>query len=339
MRRYNIRDTETSLHALTSSSSSKIYLRPNRLPAVFRVMLGVTVIAVIVAFVWFSISAGDSDRVGVQVILREQAKPVSIPLTDSAPEFVATSINVPRVQATAAAEVPPLQPIDNLDGSELSAVFEQFFQRAQDGDGAIAGALGRRLQECTGSQWLEQQERAATVQIGDTNDWAQIIDQVWRQRCIGLTVVQLDKAAALLRLAAQHGDPQALLEQALATLNVREREKEQASLSGLPDAPTLREIESTMATVHTLDSLAKAGNYQALDTLAGLYARGSIVAPDAEKFLIYQMVSQHDWSKPAQLMEQSSLLTAEEDPQLRDRALQQAVALFSSCCANKEKTP
>jgi len=87
-----------------------------------------------------------------------------------------------------------------------------------------------------------------------------------------------------------------------------------------------------------MDSLAKTGNYKALATLAGLYAKGSIVDADAGKFLVYQLVSQHDWAQPAQLMSQSPLLLAEEDAELRQKVMKQVEALFSSCSANKEKT-
>ena len=231
-----------------------------------------------------------------------------------------------------------LHQIDDLSGAELATAFDDLYKRAQAGDSELAYALGRRVQECTSSQRLEQQNRAANIEIVGMPDWAQTLDESWRQRCIGLSVVQLDNASALQALAVKQKHPLALLEHASQSLNAIELARQDALSTGQPIHQTPQQTESLAASVRVLDSLAQTGNYRALDTLAGLYVMGSIVDADAEKFLVYRLVSQHNWAQPAKEMSQSPLLLAEEDAELKKKVLSQATALFSSCCANKEKT-
>lgn len=229
-----------------------------------------------------------------------------------------------------------LRQLDGLNGAELSAAFDALFKRAQAGDSILSDALARRLHECSSSQRLVQQTEASSVQIAGISDWAQSLDESWRQRCIGLQLVQLDKAAALGALAVSQGHPQALFDQAASTLSALEVAASQAVDSGQPANRTPLQIESALASVRVLDSLAQTGDFKAINMLAGLYAKGSVVDADAEKFLVYQLVSGHDWAQPALLMGQSPLL-ADLDAEVKQKVLKQAVPLFSSCCANKEK--
>ena len=149
-----------------------------------------------------------------------------------------------------------LRQLDRLNGLELAGAFDALFERAQAGDSVLSDALARRLHECSSSQRLVQQTEAASVQIADIPDWAQSLDESWRQRCIGLQLVQLDKAATLGALAVSQGHPQALFDQAASTLGALEVAASQAVDSGQPVNRTPLQIESALASVRVLNSLA-----------------------------------------------------------------------------------
>ena len=228
------------------------------------------------------------------------------------------------------------QEIEGLSGAALFAAFDSLFKQAQAGDRVLAYALGQRLHDCNSRQRLKQQEAASTVTIEGMPDWAQTLDESWRQRCIGLSVVQLDKAEALKALAAKQGHPRALFEQAALTLAAWELAEEEAANAGHPASRTPAQTANALAAVRALEALAQAGDLEAIRALGGVYARGSVVAADEVKFFVYRLIAQHDWTSPATSMDQSPLV-AGLDLELQKKVLQEAGAVFNSCCANKEK--
>ena len=226
--------------------------------------------------------------------------------------------------------------IDGLSGVELRSAFDALFKQAQAGDRALAHALGQRLHECNSRQRLKQQEVASIVQMQGMPDWAQLLDQSWRERCIGLSVHQLDQAEALQALAAKQGHPRAMFEQAARTLATLDLAEYEASNAGQTATRTPAQNESALASVRTLEALAQGGDLDAIRTLGGVYARGSLVPADEVKFFVYRLLAQHDWKQPAASMGDSPLI-AGLDSEVRTKVLLQAVALFDSCCAHQAK--
>lgn len=226
--------------------------------------------------------------------------------------------------------------IDGLSGVELHAAFDALFKQAQAGDRSLAYALGQRLHECNSRQRLKEQEVASLVQMQGVPDWAQLLDQSWRERCIGLSVHQLDQAEALRELSAKQGHPRAMFERAARTLAMLELAEDEASNAGQSAARTPAQSESALASVRTLEALAQGGDLDAIRTLGGVYARASLVPADEVKFFVYRLLAQHDWKKPAASMGESPLL-AGLDSEIRTKVVLQAEALFNSCCAHLEK--
>ena len=329
-------DAEKSLQQMASPRPPLVYLEPDGLfntKKVFAIVAVVAFAAAVLAATFWPTQPDQPAAVAIKSLPTVSGLPaVAGQRKDSA------ALLSPLSAAAGASADKDFYQIDNLNGGELAAAFNELYKRAQAGDSTLTYALASRLRACSSNQRLEQQNLAATIEIAGTPDWAQTLDESWRQRCIGLSVVQLDKAAALQALAVKQGHPRALLEHASQSLNALELVKQDAVTAGQPISLTPQQIESVAASVRTLDALAQSGNYGALDTLAGLYAKGALVDADGGKFLVYQLVAQHDWAQPAQLMSKSPMLASQEEAESNQKALAQATALFNSCCANKEKT-
>lgn len=215
-----------------------------------------------------------------------------------------------------------------LEKKNLPESFDQLVASARKGNKEVAYTLSQKLNLCAKPIALTHMGEDYATETKNQNHFV-------TQRnieCSSFSPLQLGLAAEMLKIAADLGQREAMLDYGKEIFSKMQNAHEEY-LTQVPDAKRNPQMEDPSGMMKMLETIAKEGNIEALGLLAQINSSDSIIDINREKFLTYITVINHDWKK------QSNEISVDPsgDDELDARVLSKSKELYEQCCSQKIK--